>query len=83
MSRSPASGWTRFPNQQFNSLYERNDPTKGGSHYIRAKIKNAYDSLLKSAEGNPVEAEGSQPSEQRTGEEAKPEEKKSGDGETR
>ena len=33
--------------ERFTDYFERNDPEKGGSAYIRAKVVNAKDSLVK------------------------------------
>lgn len=38
---------------RYKDYYEKNDPSNGGSYYIRSKIKNAYQTLDKIVESQP------------------------------
>lgn len=40
---------------RYKDYYEKNDPSNGGSYYIRSKIKNAYKALDKIVEGQAPE----------------------------
>ena len=42
----------RFFQKRFDNYYEKNEVAVGGSHYLRSKIKNAYEVLRKEFKNN-------------------------------